>query len=91
MQKEFNDKEYSVQYVTNQQGFRIHEEMNPYFEVEKCDWLFIGDSYTQGAQVNYSELYSSLLFRENPDKIIVNAGISGFGLPEEYNWAMAAE
>lgn len=82
----FQDKEFIVQYKTNKQGFRIGAEDEPETTVEKADWLFIGDSYTQGAQVQYEELYTSKLFNYFPDKIIVNAGISGMGLPDEYNY-----
>jgi lysophospholipase L1-like esterase len=86
LNKNFRDKEFNVQYKTNKQGFRIGEEDDPEIGVEKADWLFLGDSYTQGAQVQYEDLYTSKLFEFFPDKVIVNAGISGFGLPEEYNY-----
>jgi len=82
----FQDKEFIVQYKTNKQGFRIGAEDEPEATVEKADWLFIGDSYTQGAQVQYEELYTSKLFNYFPDKIIVNAGISGMSLADEYNY-----
>jgi Tol biopolymer transport system component len=86
LNKTFRDKEFIVQYKTNKQGFRIGSEDEPEIEVEKIDWLFLGDSYTQGAQVQYEDLYTSKLFNFFPDKIIANAGISGMGLPEEYNY-----
>lgn len=82
----FKDKEFIVQYKTNRQGLRISSEDEPEIAVEKVDWLFLGDSYTQGAQVQYEDLYTSKLFNFFPDKIIANAGISGMGLPEEYNY-----
>ncbi|WP_293924334.1 hypothetical protein [Sphingobacterium sp. UBA6320] len=84
LNKTFQDKEFLVRYKTNAQGFRIGEEDDPETRVEKCDWLFIGDSYTQGAQVEYEELYTSELFNHYPNKIIVNAGISGLGIIDEY-------
>lgn len=84
LDKTFRDKEYLVQYKTNAQGFRIGAEDDSDVTVEKADWLFIGDSYTQGAQVEYEELYTSKLFEEFPDKIIVNSGISGLGIADEY-------
>ncbi|MDR7128021.1 Tol biopolymer transport system component [Algoriphagus sp. 4150] len=84
LNKVFEDKEYSVNYVTNSQGFRIGEEDNPELSVEKVDWLFLGDSYTQGAQVQFEELYTRQLEHYFPEKIILNAGISGFGIPDEY-------
>ena len=82
----FRDKEYIVQYKTNKQGFRIGVEDEPDAEVHQADWLFIGDSYTQGAQVQYEELYTTQLFDSFPNKIIVNAGISGFGIADEYHY-----
>lgn len=82
----FTDKEFVVQYKTNKQGYRISTEDDPEIILEKVDWLFLGDSYTQGAQVQYEDLYTTKLFTYCPDKIIANAGISGMGLPEEYNY-----
>lgn len=82
--KKLDEKEYSTYYITNKQGFRIGGLNNSEKEIKDCDWLFIGDSFTQGAQVNFEELYTSLLYREFPDKIIVNAGISGLGIGNEY-------
>ena len=82
----FRDKEFIVQYKTNAQGFRIGAEDEPETKVEKADWLFIGDSYTQGAQVQFEDLYTSKLFNYFPDKVIVNAGISGMGIADEYNY-----
>lgn len=84
LEKTFQDKEFRVQYKTNKQGFRIGAEDNPEIEVTKVDWLFIGDSYTQGAQVQYEELFTSQLFEHFPNKIIINAGISGLGIVDEY-------
>lgn len=84
LNEEFEDKEFIVKYITNSQGYRIERHIDPEKEFSKCDWLFVGDSYTQGAQVNYDKLFSSKLFEKNPNKVIINSGISGFGLPEEY-------
>jgi Tol biopolymer transport system component len=86
LDKRFNDKEFQVHYKTNKQGFRISKNDDPDLTAEQVDWLFLGDSYTQGAQVQYEELYTSQLYSHFPDKTIVNAGISGFGLPDEYNY-----
>lgn len=84
LDKTFRDKEFLVQYKTNKQGLRIGAEDDPETEVTAADWLFIGDSYTQGAQVQYEELYTSKLFDYFPNKIIINAGISGLGIVDEY-------
>ena len=86
LSQKFNDPEFVSIYKTNCQGYRIDELTQPDLTVSKCDWLFIGDSFTQGAQVNYSELFSTLMYRTNPDKVIVNAGISGAGLYDELNF-----
>lgn len=82
----FRDKEFVVSYRTNQQGFRIGAEDEADTQVAQADWLFIGDSYTQGAQVQYEELFTSRLFDSFPDKVIVNAGISGLGIADEYHY-----
>lgn len=86
LSQEFRTIEYASRYKTNCQGYRMDELSNPNDTIKECDWLFIGDSFTQGAQVDYRDLYSSLLFKSFPDKIIVNAGISGAGLYDELNY-----
>ncbi len=80
------DKEYKVLYKTNQNGYRIPSSLDASQTVNECDWLFIGDSFTQGAQVEFKNLYTSQLYRKFPDKVIINSGISGFGVIEEYNY-----
>jgi Tol biopolymer transport system component len=84
LNKTFKDKEYLVNYVTSKQGFRIGKEDNADVVVKECDWLFLGDSFTQGAQVEYEELYTTIIYKNFPDKVIVNSGISGWGIPEEF-------
>lgn len=86
LKKQFREKEFFVNYVTNKQGLRIGLEDNPETEILNVDWMFIGDSYTQGAQVEFEELYTSKLNKVFPEKIILNCGISGWGLPDEYNY-----
>ena len=86
LRKRFFDKEFAVDYITNSQGFRIGYGQNPGDRLETADWLFIGDSFTQGAQVNFEELYTTRLYELFPDKIVANAGISGLGIVEEYNY-----
>lgn len=82
----FDDEEFHSQYRTNIQGYRIDLLSNPTDTIKQCDWLFIGDSFTQGAQVNYNEMFSTLIYREFPDKTIVNAGMSGAGIYESLNY-----
>ena len=86
LEQKFNDPEFVSYYKTNCQGYRIDEMTSPDIHVGSCDWMFIGDSFTQGAQVNYDKLYSTLVYRYFPNKIIVNAGISGAGLYDELNY-----
>ncbi|WP_163324845.1 GDSL-type esterase/lipase family protein [Draconibacterium mangrovi] len=84
--KVLDDGEYVTDYVTNKQGYRIAISLDPSIEVKKCDWLFLGDSFTQGAQVNYEKLYTTQLYQYFPDKVILNAGISGYSLIDAYNY-----
>lgn len=86
LDQKFETDEYSSLYRTNCQGFRIDEQTNAKDSIKKCDWLFIGDSFTQGAQVDYEFLFTSLIYKNFPDKTIINAGISGAGLYEELNF-----
>ena len=75
-----NDDEFQTIYITNENGCRV-----PHFgyELKEPDWLFVGDSYTQGAQVNFSELFSSIIGSLNVTKNVLNIGVSGFSLYEE--------
>lgn len=86
LDQQFNDPEFVTRYKTNCQGYRVDNLTSQDQKIEKCDWLFIGDSYTQGAQVEYNQLFSSLIYKNFPDKVIVNAGISGAGLYDELNF-----
>lgn len=86
LNQKFDDEEFNSRYLTNCQGYRIDLLSNPNDSVTNCDWLFVGDSFTQGAQVNYNEMFSSILYRDFPDKTIVNAGMSGAGLYESLNY-----
>ena len=86
LDQQFNDPEFVTRYKTNCQGYRVDDLSSQEQKIEKCDWLFIGDSYTQGAQVEYNQLFSSLIYKDFPDKVIVNAGISGAGLYDEFNY-----
>jgi Tol biopolymer transport system component len=86
LDQQFNDPEFVTRYKTNIQGYRVDDLSSQDQKIEKCDWLFIGDSYTQGAQVDYNQLFSSLIYKDFPDKVIVNAGISGAGLYDELNY-----
>lgn len=82
----FTTDEYVSHYYTNNQGLRMHELSNPNDSIKECDWLFIGDSFVQGAQVEFENLFTSKLYEKYPNKTIVNAGISGAGLYDELNY-----
>jgi hypothetical protein len=82
LRSHLQDKEYSVDYLTNLEGYRIASTHDPERSVGEVDWLFLGDSYTQGAQVEFEGLYTTRLYRRFPDRMIANAGISGWGLYE---------
>lgn len=79
----FEDEEYRAVYVTNVQGIRIGEVTDPGRAIEKADWVFVGDSFTQGAQVPFDALYTSRLYKTFTDRIIVNLGASGLGVAQE--------
>lgn len=84
LDEQITDKEFETSYITNTQGVRISKSHNKDIIFDKCDWLILGDSYTQGAQVDFDELYSTKLNHQFPNKISLNFGISGFGIREEY-------
>ena len=86
LDQRFKSDEFSVSYRTNSQGFRIGVGQEPTHEVREADWLILGDSFTQGAQVEFEDLYSTKLNLRFPDKVIVNAGISGMGIAHEYRY-----
>jgi acetyltransferase AlgX (SGNH hydrolase-like protein)/WD40 repeat protein len=86
LEETFTSKEYSARYRTNRQGFRIGMGQDPMTEVTNVDWLVLGDSFTQGAQVEFEDLYTTRLYERFPDKVIINAGISGQGIGHEYNY-----
>jgi lysophospholipase L1-like esterase len=77
------DPEFETVYKTNEDGYRIGRIIT---KPDKVDWLFLGDSYTQGAQVNFEDMFTSIVADSFPSKIVLNAGISGFGLPEELKY-----
>lgn len=81
--KDIEDKEYHITYKTNAEGYRMPTSLDQDKKIKKCDWLFIGDSFTQGAQVEFKDLYTSQLYTKFPNKVILNAGISGLGIAQE--------
>jgi len=90
LNQKFEDQEYQTRYITNYQGYRIQSEMDQLTKIDSCDWLFLGDSFTQGAQVDYEDLFTTQLYKKFPDKILLNAGISGFSIVDEFNYYKSA-
>lgn len=86
LNQQFRSPEFAVTYRTNGQGFRLGAGQEPSVWIDRVDWLVLGDSFTQGAQVEFEDLYSTNLNLRFPDKIVVNAGISGMGIAHEYNY-----
>jgi hypothetical protein len=86
LDQRFKSNEFAVGYRTNSQGFRIGAGQEPTHEIAETDWLILGDSFTQGAQVELEDLYSTKLNLRFPDKVVVNAGISGMGIAHEYRY-----
>ncbi len=80
----FCTNEYATIYCTNCKGYRIDNIANPDIPTQNGTILFLGDSFTQGAQVQYSEMFSSLTQKHYPNKKVINAGISGAGIVDEY-------
>lgn len=86
LEERFQDQEYSAAYRTNIQGFRIPVGLDPYRSINRCDWLVLGDSFTQGAQVEFNQLYTWHLNERFANRVVLNAGISGLGIGQEYNY-----
>ena len=84
LKENLQDKEFNSDYYTNSEGYRISTKTDNNRTIKDCDWLFLGDSYVQGAQVNYEQLFTTVLYKSFPNKIILNAGISGLGIIDEY-------
>lgn len=79
-------EEYQSTYITNDYGYRTKNIFSKKKNFKKDVWLFIGDSYTQGAQVNFNELYTSLIQDKKKNVEIINAGISGYNIIDEYHY-----
>lgn len=55
---------------------------------EKIRIMFLGDSFTEGSQVNEEELFTTILERANPNWEVINAGVGGYGTVQEYLYLM---
>lgn len=83
LKETFFDKDFTSVYITNRDGYRIGSVFDQDKTVDTCSFLFIGDSFTQGAQVNYDEMFSTLI-GDSLKKTVINGGISGAGIFDEY-------
>lgn len=88
LKETFVTPEYSSIYYTDKYGYRINPCNSPYIHTDTCDILFIGDSFTQGAQVDYNKMFSSIVSDSLPQYKCINAGISGAGICDEYYYYM---
>lgn len=84
----FYTTEFNSIYRTNINGYRIANDEPCFYPTTSADILFIGDSFTQGAQVDYSEMFSSIVSDSLPNLKVVNAGISGAGIVDEFCYFM---
>ena len=84
LKRVFIDPEFTSTYITNCQGYRIGKNVNPSVPVNNCDILFVGDSFTQGGQVDYEEMFSTIIQDSLQQYKVVNAGISGAGIFDTY-------
>lgn len=50
--------------------------------------MFLGDSFTEGSQVNEEELFTTILERANPNWEVINVGVGGYGTVQEYLYLM---
>lgn len=83
LKETFFDQDFTSVYITNKDGYRIGNVSGQDKAIDTCSFLFIGDSFTQGAQVNYEEMFSTLI-GDSLKKAVVNGGISGAGIFDEY-------
>lgn len=55
---------------------------------DKIRIMFLGDSFTEGSQVNEEELFTTILERANSNWEVINAGVGGYGTVQEYLYLM---
>lgn len=74
-------------FKTNSRGFRSDNEIAYEKQDNEIRIICLGDSHTQGYEVNQNETYSwvteSLLRQKGLNATVINAGVSGFGNAEE--------
>ncbi|MFZ5534682.1 MAG: SGNH/GDSL hydrolase family protein [Patescibacteria group bacterium] len=79
----------SLFYRTNDRGFRYAPEASPAGET-KMRILMVGDSFTFGKGVSHEEAYparvQSILNSTGIPAEVVNAGVPGYGIDQEYRY-----
>ena len=74
-------------FKTNNKGFRSDKDINYKKEPGEIRVIALGDSHTQGYEVNQDETYSSvaenILNKNDLKSTVINAGVSGFSSAEE--------
>lgn len=87
LSKSIVTNEYDCVFTTNSQGYRVANNTDSTTLFASTDWMVFGDSFTQGAQVDYRELFTTRLFSYFPSKVILNVGVSGYGIADELELA----
>lgn len=76
-------------FETNNRGFRDHRPVDYPKPAGECRILVLGDSHTQGYEVQQYEPYSAILEytlgRQGKSARVLNAGVSGFSTAEALN------
>lgn len=75
----WDSSEFKSTYYANSQGFR-----SPEFKMDdtRKKIVLIGDSYTFGAMVNYDETFGAIIDNQNPEFVVYNLAIPGFGVDQ---------
>jgi len=71
--------DFTAHYKSDSRGFRH----SPYQSKSDASIIFIGDSFLQGCEVDNDEVFTALMQKERPEKLI-NAGVRGYGTDQEY-------
>lgn len=79
--------EGTFHFKTNNKGFRNDKDINYKKEPGEIRVIALGDSHTQGYDVNQNETFSSvaenMLNKNGLKSTVINAGVSGFSTAEE--------
>lgn len=75
-----HDREWSVSYRANRQGFRANTDFDTKERRKKI--VLAGDSFTHGFGVDYGETFGALIDAALPGSTVYNLGMPGFGLDQ---------